>query len=165
MDEQLPAIVELWDPEEAASVRSRLSARQPSRAGAKLDKTQFLQDIRGTYYDIGGNARLSHTANEDPKWFYNRFLAPGILLPQEKQEIDMTVHIHPALQRSALDGEYTDVTGLDQGGDQTPGSAAPGVGSAGGGENPRVENAEGQSLQFALDQKAGRPRSHTEEDE
>ena len=162
MDEQLPTIISVWEPDETVSVRSRTLENPLRKSGRKIQKETLLQDAEGVYHAIGGFQRFVHTANEHPQWFYNRFLVPGILLPTEKQEIDMTVHIHPALTRSALDGEYTEVPAngeLDQGRDQAPGSAAQGARGAGGPEDTTIENGEGRALTFGTDPATGRPRS------
>lgn len=163
MDEQLPAIVSVWDPEEAEPVRSRVPTNPFRKTGRKVVRETFLQDVEGTYHAIGGHQRLIHTANQHPQWFYNRYLTPGVLLPQDKAELDVSIHIHPALQRSPLDAEYTDVTELDRGGDQASGSAAQGAGSAGGGENPREQDAAGGALEVRQDTASSRLGAHIAE--
>lgn len=103
MDEQLPPIQTVWDPP--------FSFENPyRRLGKKVAKETYLQDAEGVYHAIGGFQRWVHTANENPQWFFNRYMQPGALLPQDKQEFDLTVHIHPALQRSPLDVPCEDVT-------------------------------------------------------
>jgi hypothetical protein len=96
-------IQELWDPEQAAQVRQKIGAVKPT----KVDRQNNLEKLSGVHDSIGSWARLAHVANEDPKWFYGRWL--DRLLPNEKQELDVNVHIHPALPRSTLDGEYAEV--------------------------------------------------------
>lgn len=105
MDENLMPVSNLWDPEVQEAVRSKIAHFK--RSGKKIDKEGYLQDIEGAYHAIGGFARLAHTANEDPKWFYTRF--GERLLPDIKGEMDVNINILPALPRSPLDGEYTDV--------------------------------------------------------
>lgn len=99
----MPVIQELWDPVVAAETRARLPAR---RTGKKIDKEFYLQDVEGAYHAIGGGARLAYEANQDPKWFFNRF--GDRLLPTEKQEVDVSVHIYPAIPRTGLDELTTD---------------------------------------------------------
>ena len=103
MDDQLPAIQTVWDPP--------LNFENPyRRSGKKISKETYLQDAEGVYHAIGGFQRFVHTANEHPQWFFNKYMVQGVLLPDMRQEVDLTVHIHPALQRSALDVPYEDVT-------------------------------------------------------
>lgn len=99
-------IGDLWDPEVAAQVRSKLP-QNPYR-GKKVDVDSHLQDVVGAYHAIGGFQRLAALANEDPKWFFNRF--GDRLLPNVKTESDVNFRILPALPPNALDGDFTDVT-------------------------------------------------------
>lgn len=164
MDEQLPT---LWNGEDADLVRGRLV--KPLRV-ERVAKEDYLQDINGTYYAIGGYQRLAHTANEHPKWFYERYLRPGILLPDEHQSMDVTFHIHPALQRSALDepieGEF-DVKDNDQHGTEQAqahipeGRATPVSGRSRRGEDPSGQDGGSLALALAQDKEAGRSGSRT----
>lgn len=162
MDEQLPVIQSVWDAEESASVSSRVRENPLRKSGRKVNKETFLQDAEGVYHSIGGFQRFVHEANEDPKWFFKQFLQPGMLMPNDKQEIDLTVHIHPALQRSALDGEYTDVTGNGRADNVQPGRAASESGGAGGPADPAGQDAGGRALTFGENPAAGGSSSHSE---
>lgn len=159
MDDEIISVPTVWD----APVFFENPLR---RSGRKINKDRYLQDVEGTYHAIGGFQRLVHTANENPRWFYNRYLQPGTLLAQDRQEVDLTVHIHPALQRSALDVPYKDVTDgeLDQGGDQTSGGATSSSGGSRGGEDPSRQDGTGRALQLTADKANGGTRAYAEED-
>jgi hypothetical protein len=104
-----PATV--WDPEQIRDIRRKVGS--PSRGG-KIQKDAFEEDLVHAYRALGGVERLIAEGHSDYKWFANRFLKPGILLPDEKIAVDLNYQILPAIPRSALDGEYTDVTPADK---------------------------------------------------
>lgn len=137
MDENLLIVSGcLWDDMNATRVS------RPLARGRKVDKEGFLQDIEGAYHAIGGFARLAHLANEDPRWFFNRF--GDRLLPNIKEELDVNVHIHPPLPPSPLD-EVIDVTpiALDRDRDRAPGSPPQGAPCSTGPEHTGEEDGEG----------------------
>lgn len=144
MDEQLPVVSEIWDQNLADQVRAKIG---PSLRGskAKINKEHYLQDVHGTFFAIGGHARLAHEANAKPRWFYDKYLRPGILLPDQHETLDVNFHIHPALARTPLDGEFTDGE-LDSGGDQAPGSPAPRIGGPAGTDDTTEEDGAGPPL-------------------
>lgn len=103
MDEQLPTILELWDPQTAQATRERL----PEVSRKSINKEAYLQDLAGVYHAIGGHARFAHTAHGDPKWFYKNFLKR--LLPDERSEVDFNVNIYPAVPKSSLDVPFEEI--------------------------------------------------------
>jgi hypothetical protein len=109
MDEQLPVISDLWDPEVARQVRSLIQENTEEKADIPRDR--FLHDIAKTYRDLGGQTRLAYEMNLSPLFFYKNFLK--FLLPQEKLgSLDLTVTIKTALPPSPLDGDcYENDTG------------------------------------------------------
>jgi hypothetical protein len=117
MTDQLPAepsqgdpdlmISTVWDEAEARAIRSKVG--RPIR-GKKLNKEAMEEDLQHAYLALGGVERLIHEGHQDYKWFANRFIKPGILLPDEQVSVDVNYAILPAIARSPLDGEYTDVS-------------------------------------------------------
>lgn len=99
MDSPFDDIPIIWDPDVARITGAKLP--RSLRRGKKVDKDGYLQDIEGVYHAIGGAHRLAHLANEDPRWFFNRF--GDRLLPNVKEELDVNIAIHPPLPPSALD--------------------------------------------------------------
>lgn len=106
--ENLPIIQTVWDTEAARAFKQKMPIIPRE---LKFKKEDVLQDVAGIYHVIGGAARLAHTADEDPKWFYKTF--KGQLLPAVKQEVDHTHHIYPPLPPSPLDGEWTEAEVTD----------------------------------------------------
>jgi hypothetical protein len=169
MDEQLPT---LWTGEDADLVRSTVRAIRVE----KILKEDYLQDVNGVYHAIGGFQRLAHTAHENPKWFYERYLKAGVLLPDEHASLDVAFHIHPALQRSNLDqpiegefavhsephsgGDRVDDNNLDGSKETSPnlleGRATSLPGSPGGTKDSSGENGGSLALALAEDKEAGR---------
>jgi hypothetical protein len=137
MDEQL-IICDgcLWDEAEAALVRTQISRR----AKKKIDKEEFLVDIHGVHQAIGGFHRLAALANENPKWFYNRF--GDRLLPNMKEEVDVNITIHPPLPPSPLDDVIDVRPALDQPRDRAPRSIAQGAPCPPGSEDSFIEDEE-----------------------
>lgn len=90
---------------ELASSSSRIT-RLPAR---KFDRQKFLQAMDEAFELIGGVPRFAMWANTNPTEFYKLM---GKTIPQSNM-IDLMgkldVKILPALPRSALDGDFSDV--------------------------------------------------------
>lgn len=161
----------VWEPDVQADIERR--TKYIRKDGRKIARDGFLQDVEGVYHAIGGFARLVHIADDDPKWFFEKF--GHRLLPNEKKEIDHNITIQPALPKSPLDEKVDpnaiglqrpqvaehplDELGrrvgsqrslpspaLDQGSDQAPWCAPPGVGCTPGSEDTAIEDGEGEAF-------------------
>lgn len=161
MDEQLPIIQELWDPEIARETRERLRGRTSS----KVNKQKNLEGVQRAFEAAGGMDRLAYEFNANFKEYMFKF--GHRLLPDEKQELDVNFTIHPAIPRSPLDGEYTDVAERRAySGDEhllPQGCAPQGVGSSGGPENSASQDGESSPFQEPQDTEAGSSGSHAAE--
>lgn len=119
-------ITTIWDEGIQRDIQAKVGRPLRDR---KVNKERVVEDLQHAYLAVGGAERLAHEANQDFKWFANKFMKPGILLPNEKTEVDVNYQILPAIPRSPLDGEYTDVTTISAAGGE-------GTGDAPSGEDP-----------------------------
>jgi hypothetical protein len=103
-DENLPAITE---DEEYARIAALYDPSRLERVQRKPNRTNNA--VHDVFDLIGGVPRFAIWADKNPGDYYTKIL-PRTLQSQQQHEHSGVIEIRSAIPRTALDGEYTDVT-------------------------------------------------------